>query len=99
MRWKKRSSNLIVVSILSIAYTIVTLLIIIGPLHVNSAGNMYHLSAETVYALIFWLVALTSSWVIYLGLRNRPELLFFTLILSAIVIIIAEVFLWGWLGP
>src|SRR5438046_78243 len=98
MKWKK-ITNLITLLVLSIAYTIVTLLNIIGPLHANSTGNINNLSAITLYSIIYWVFALFLSWMVYFKMRNKPEALFFTLIILGICLIIAEVFMWGWIGP
>lgn len=97
MKWKS-IGNLITIIILSIAYTIVTLLNVIGPLHTNETGNINPLSAITVYSIIYWIVALIVTWSVYFYMRNKPEILFFTLVILGIAIIITEVFLWGWTG-
>jgi hypothetical protein len=95
MRWKRKLSNLIVVSILSLAFTIVTLLLIIGPLHMNSAGTMNHLGAFSLVALLYWLFSLSICWCMYFALRTKPEMLYFTLMILGIVLIIAEIFIWA----
>ena len=95
MIWKKRHSNLIVVAVLSIAYTIVGLLVTIGPLHMNNTGEINQLGFNFVYIVAYWLLALAVSWGLYFVLRNKPEICFFTLIVAGIAIIITEVFLWG----
>ena len=97
MKWKI-NSNLIVILVFSIAYTVVTLLNIIGPLHMNSVGNINKLSAITVYSIIYWILALLISWVVYFRLRKKPEILFFTLLILGMSFIMLEVFLWGWIG-
>ena len=73
MRWKS-VTNLITLIILSIAYTIVTLLNIIGPLHTNETGNINPLSAITLYSIIYWVFALLVSWGVYFTLRKKPAL-------------------------
>jgi len=98
MKWKKKASNFIVVVILSLAYTIVTLLNIIGPLHANLSGGINHLGWLAVYSVIYLVAALVVSWGLYFNLKNKPEFLFFTLIILGIVIIIVEVFIWGFIG-
>lgn len=94
MRWKKNNSNLIVVSLLSFAYFLLTLLMIIGPLHMNSTGNINQPGATALYSLLFLVFALMFSWFVYTALRNYPRLSFFTLIISGIAIIFAATFLW-----
>jgi len=97
MKWKSLT-NLITATILSIAYTIVTLMNIIGPLHANDEGKINPLSAITVYSILYWIVALVITWSVYYSLRKKPETLFFTLVIMGITLIIAEVFMWGWTG-
>ena len=97
MKWK-RKSNFIIVLILSIAYTITTILNIIGPLHINNTGSINKLGALSIYSIIYWIIALLFTWVVYFSLRKKPEFLFFTLIILGITIIIAENFMWGWMG-
>ncbi|RDI44536.1 hypothetical protein [Aquicella lusitana] len=97
MRWRK-TSNLIIAIILSIAYTIVSFLNIIGPLHMDATGTMNEPGPLSVYTIIYWLVSLAVTWGIYFYWRKKPELLFFTLLILGIVIIVAEIFLWGWMG-
>lgn len=94
MKWHKKP-NVIVALIVSLAYTIVTLMNVIGPLHMNGSGGNYQLSQETTYSLVYWVIALIVTWGLFFILRNKPKLQFFTLIVLGIVIIIAEVFLWG----
>ncbi len=95
MRWKKQKSNLIVVSLLSIAYTIVTIMMLIAPMHMNSMGNINQVSGHALYAIMFWVLALVLSWYLYAVLRSKPELLFFVLMILGIVLIIAEIFMFG----
>lgn len=95
MKWKKQKSNLIVVSLLSIAYTIVTLMMIIAPLHMNSMGGVNQVSGHSLYAIVFWVFALVVSWYLYAALRHKPELLFFVLMMLGVVLIIAEIFLFS----
>ena len=97
MRWKK-VSDLIVAIILSIAYTIATLLNVIGPLHMNDTGGMNALGALAVYSIIYWLIALIITWGLYFYLKKKTEALFFILIIVGIALIILENFLWGWMG-
>lgn len=97
MKWKS-ITNLITATILSIAYTIVTLMNIIGPLHTNDEGQINPLSAITLYSILFWIVALIITWSVYYSLRKKPETSFFTLVIMGITLIIAEVFMWGWTG-
>jgi len=97
MIWNKKS-NIIIVCILSITYTIVTLLNIIGPLHINNTGNFNHLGMLSVYSIIYWIIALLVTWTTYWYLKRKPELLFFTLIILGIIIILIENFMWGLIG-
>lgn len=98
MRWKKKS-NFIIACVLSLAYTIVTLLNIIGPLHINRLGTINTLGPLSAYSVIYWFLSLVITWGVYFYLRKKPETLFFTLIIMGIIIIIVENFLWGWMGP
>lgn len=98
MRWKTKNSNVIVASLLSIIYTIVTLLVLIGPLHINSAGNINQLSALALYVIIYWFCAIMFTWFLFAAFRKKPEFLFFALMISSIVIIIIGIFLWGLVG-
>jgi hypothetical protein len=98
MRWKKARSNIIVTIILSIAYVIVTLLNIIGPLHMDSTGGINPLGALSLVSLLYLGFALAFTWLLYFSLRQKAELLFFLLIISGIVLIVFENFLWGWMG-
>lgn len=93
MRWKK-NSNFIIVVILSIAYTYVAFLNIMGPLHppiISIKGPEDHPG----FALIYWIIALAVTWSIYYFLRKRPGL-FATLVLIivGIAFIFAGIFLW-----
>ncbi len=97
MRWKK-NANIIIVCILSLAYTIVTLLNIIGPLHMNAAGSMNQLGMLSIYSLVYCGLALLLTWTIYFKFNDKPELLFFLLMILGIAIIILEVFIWGLMG-
>lgn len=97
MRWKK-VSNLITAIILSLAFAIVTLLNIIGPLHMNAQGSMNTLGMLSVYSFIYFIISLIILWSIYFYLKHKPEFLFFTLIILGIIIIIVENFLWAWMG-
>lgn len=97
MRWK-RISNLILVVILSIAYTIVTLLNIIGPLHMNETGQMNELGMLAFLSILYWIFSLIITWGVYFYLKKKAEILFFTLIILGIGIIIIENFLWAWMG-
>ena len=97
MRWKK-ISNIITAYILSIAYTIVTLLNIIGPMHMNDQGTINYAGHLTFYSIIYWIISLAITWGIYFLLRKKPEILFFTLIILGMLIIIAENFLWASMG-
>jgi hypothetical protein len=97
MRWK-RASNFIIAVILSIAFTIVTLLNIIGPLHINDVGAINKLGILSVYSIIYCIISLTLTWSIYFYFKNKPKFLFFILIILGIVIIIAENFMWGYVG-
>jgi len=97
MKWKKKS-NIIIVIILTIIYTIVTLLNIIGPLHINTVGSFNTLGNLAVYSIIYWIASLIITWGIYFTLRKKPEILFFTLIIIGIALIIIENFLWAGYG-
>ncbi len=97
MRWKSKP-NFLIALILSLAYAIVTLLDVIGPLHTNAQGNINQLGALSLFSFIYFLVALAVTWGLYAILRKKPEVLFFTLIIVGVSLIIAEVFLWGWMG-
>lgn len=98
MIWKKRHSNLIVAIIFSIFFTITTLLLVIGPLHINAVGGMFSVSYETLSAVIFWALSVVLTWSFYFTFRSYPAFLFFLLMLYGIAIIIAEVFMWGHFG-
>lgn len=98
MVWKKRNSNLIVAVVLSVIITMETLLLVIGPLHINSTGGMFTVSYETLSAFIFWVFALLLTWSFYFTFRKHPEFLFFLLIVYGIAVIIAEIFMWGHFG-
>lgn len=98
MRWK-RISNIIVASILTIVYFVVTALNVIGPLHINNAGTINKIGPLAEYSVLYLFAALIITWGVYFYLKTKPEILFFTLIILGIVIIIAENFLWAWIGP
>lgn len=98
MRWHK-FSNFIIAIVLTLAYVIVTLLNIIGPMHMTPTGGMYGFTATAGYSIAYFIIAVAVLWGVYINLRNKPELLFFTLLILGIVTIIGEIFLWGWLGP
>ena len=98
MKWKIKESNFIVACLFSFAYTIVTLLVIIGPLHMNSTGNINSLDYLSLNIVFYWLGALVLNWSLYLWLRKKPEILFFTLILLGMAVIVLEVFIWAWVG-
>jgi hypothetical protein len=98
MRWK-RKSNIIIAYILTIIYTIVTLLNLIGPLHMNGVGTINKEGALAEYSILYWVVSLLITWGIYFSLRKKPEALFFILIVLGIALIIAENFLWAIIGP
>lgn len=98
MVWKKHKSNLIVAAFLSIIFTIETLLLVIGPLHIDSTGGMFTVSYETTSAVIFWIFALLLTWSFYFTFRKYPEFLFFLLIVYGITVIIAEIFMWAHFG-
>lgn len=98
MIWKRKNSNLIVAAILSLAYTIVTLLNIIGPLHVNATGQVNQIGWLAGVSILYWVAALVITWGTYFILRKKPEILFFTLIVMGIVIIVFENYLWGLMG-
>jgi len=98
MKWKK-NSNLIIILILSVVYTIVTLLDILGPLHANITGNINQVSAITYYSILYWAFAIIITWIVYFSLKKYPEILFFTLLILGMFLVIIEIFLWGWMGP
>ncbi len=98
MVWKKNKSNLIVAIVLSMVFTIETLLLVIGPLHINSTGGIYPVSYETLSAVIFWVFALLLTWSFYFTFKKYPEFLFFLLIVYGIAVIIAEMFMWAHYG-
>jgi len=95
MVWKKKLSNIIVAALLSVAYTIVTLMNVIGPLHSNMSGEINQISSLAAYSVIYWLFSLAITWTLYFKFRSKPEFLFFTLIILGIALIIIEVFIWG----
>ena len=97
MKWKG-TSNLIIAIILTLAYCMVTFLNIIGPLHTNDMGTINKLGPLAVYSIIYFIIALMVTWGIYFLLRKKHEILFFVLIIVGIIFIIAENFLWGWMG-
>lgn len=97
MRWKSKP-NFLIALILSLAYCIVTLLNVIGPLHINAQGNINKMGALSVFSLIYLLVALLITWGSYVLLHKKHEALFFTLIIVGVFLILFELFLWGWMG-
>lgn len=96
--WKRKHSNLIVAAILSICYTIVTLLNIIGPLHVNETGEMNQLGWLSVYSLLYYIFGLIVTWMAYFYFRDKPKPLFIFLIIFGIGFILFQNYLWGWWG-
>lgn len=97
MKWKSKP-NFPIALILSLAYSIVTLLNIIGPLHMNAQGNINQPGALSLASFFYFLVSLGITWGLYAFLRKKPEVLFFTLIIVGIFLIFLEIFLWGWMG-
>lgn len=97
MRWKK-TSNFIIAILFTIAFTITTLLNIIGPLHMNATGSMNTLGFLSLYSFIYYLCSLLLLWAVYFYLRHKPEWLFFVLVSMGIIIIVAENYLWGSMG-
>ncbi|EKD70658.1 MAG: hypothetical protein ACD_46C00456G0004 [uncultured bacterium] len=97
MHWKK-FSNFIIAIILTIAFTITTLLNVIGPLHIDATGKIYEPGPILIYSIIYYIVSLFILWGTYFYFKKKHELLFFTLIILGIVIIIGENFIWAKLG-
>lgn len=97
MRWKK-TSNLIITIILTVAFAITTLLNIIGPLHINATGSFNSPGPLSIYSLIYFIFSFAILWGLYFSLRTKPELLFFLLIVYGISVIILENFLWAVTG-
>jgi hypothetical protein len=96
MQWK---NDYIIATVFTIAFTIVTLMNIIGPLHMNAAGRINQEGPLLIYSIIYYVFALVVTWGLYLSLRkSRTELLYFLLIIFGIAMIIVEVFIWGWMG-
>lgn len=93
MKWKKHHSNLLIVSLLTVAYTAITLMMVIGPLHVNSAGDISKMGASSLYALVYWIFAVCVSWLLFVVLRNRARLSFFVLLIVGIILILGELFM------
>ena len=99
MRWKKKA-NFILAVIFSFIYSGVTFLSMIGPLHINSIGGMNQINQHSVvYNIMYWMIALVLTWHLYFTFKNRPRLLFFTLIIVGISLIIGEDFVWHVLNP
>lgn len=98
MFWKKAHSNLIVAAILTICYTIVTLLNIIGPMHINAEGTINEPGHLAIYSILYYIFGLVVTWGAYLLFRNKAKLLFFFLIIFGISFILFQNFLWGWWG-
>lgn len=96
--WKE-FTNTIIVIILSVVYTVVTILNIIGPLHINKTGAINQPGILVLYSILFWVFSLLITWFVYFSLRKKPEASFFILIALGIVLVITENFLWGWTGP
>lgn len=98
MIWKRKGSNLIVAIILSIAYVIVTFLNVIGPFHINAVGNINIPGMLPFYSIIYLLISLLITWSLYFYLKEKPEILFFLLMILGILIIFIEIFIWGSVG-
>ncbi|HTM64254.1 MAG TPA: hypothetical protein VL360_07110 [Gammaproteobacteria bacterium] len=93
MKWKKQHSNLLIVSLLTLAYTAITLMMLIGPLHVNSVGEISRMGALSLYSLVYWIFAIWISWTLFTVLRKRPALSFFVLLIVGMILILGELFL------
>jgi hypothetical protein len=97
MKWK-RLSNEIVAFILSLAFVIVTILNMIGPLHINQTGAINAPGYLALYSFVYLLVSLIVIWGCYFGLKHHAKLLFFVLMILGVIFIFGEVFLWGLTG-
>jgi hypothetical protein len=95
MIWKIKHSNFIIAIILTIVYTVTTLLNIIGPLHMNATGGMNEPGKLAAASVLYFFIAVTFTWVVYFLLRDKPKVLFFTLVISALCIIIFDNYLWS----
>lgn len=93
MRWNKMLT-LIITVILSLAYAIVSLLNLIGPLHPRIAsikGPLIH----PLLCLAYLVICLIISWSIYFYYRKKPSRFsFFLTVLVGIAFIFSGVFLW-----
>ena len=97
MKWKS-FSNFIIVIILSLAYVMMALLNVVGPLHMNATGGMNHPGVLPENALCYLIVALVVTWSVYLFLRKKPETLFFVSLIIGIIFFLFGAFLWHFLG-
>ena len=97
MRWKSKP-NFAIALILSFIFIVMTLLDIIGPMHMNAQGGINPAGAFAVQSIIFLVMALVITWETYIILRDKPKASFFTLIIFGIAFILADIFLWGWLA-
>jgi len=97
MKWKSKP-NLLIALIFSFAYIIVTVLDVIGPLHINAQGDINRIGELSLFSFIYLLVAWVITWLLYFILHKKHEVLFFTLMIVGILLIILEPFLWGLLG-
>lgn len=98
MKWRN-TTNLVISILLSFAYTVVTVLNIIGPLHMNKSGSINNLPKSLfVASLVYWIVSLLLTWFIYFLFKKYPEFLFFCLIFFGIFFIIFQNFVWAWIG-
>jgi hypothetical protein len=97
MRWKSKP-NFAIALILSFIYAIVTLLNIIGPMHMNAQGGMNSPGIVLYQSIVYLVMALVITWETYIILRDKPKALFFTLIILGIAFILTNIFLWGWVA-
>jgi hypothetical protein len=97
MRWKSQP-NFAVALILSFIYIVMTLLDIIGPMHINAQGGTNPPGAFAAQSIIFLMMSLVITWETYALLRDKPKAAFFTLIILGIIFILIDLFFWGWLG-
>lgn len=98
MKWKPATANFQIVVILTICYTVVTMLNIIGPLHTDAAGEINQSWGLAILSILYWSIATFMTWAAYFFLQERPKVLFFTLMILGITVIVTQNFLWAWWG-
>lgn len=93
MRWK-RTSMFIIVMILSLAYTYVSFLNFIGPLH-RPILTIQGTEGHPLFVVGYWLISLLISWGIYFKFRTKPSMWHtLILLLVGVALIFSGIFLW-----